>query len=1815
MQKRRIMAVLLSMILLVSNLVPAYGSEPKGNGSGTVTEEFTVGEESTYPEGVMILTTDSNAPEEGEDNGTPAGDAETVKPGNGNNTPDVTVSENEKEERTVSEDTVVIKDSKDPMTALGATLGVHTKPAFLGRNEAGEPLFGMVKGQKWLAGKGAVTSNKKVLKVDAKGYVTAKKAGSAEISTEGVNYKITVASPALSDKKVVLNVGENKNVSLNGIEGYPVSWITENANVAQVASGTIYATGKGKTKVTAFVGGKAHIFKVQVNDKAGTTYLMNTRVKKAQKIMVPKANKASWTSSSNNAPINSTSENGVSGNEAINYADTTPITATAEKGKVTSDGVGNCLMNGSDGHGLKVYGNSPELRTDTGLAAAGKSNQYTLKMKVGERFLLDFPNSHELPKWRSSKPQVAAANEFGLLTAESEGTTKLTAKAAGQKVTVNVTVGAESTVIPGHEIIMKQLVDSINGNKTVYIIYDPVSGEYREVRYDDTDTKKPDDGNEPGNGDDNGDTPDVPDVPDGNVYDVLFDSNGGTNVAPQKVAEGGKVVKPAEPIRNNFVFDGWLKEGFLYSFIDAVKQDMTLVADWYDPDDVASRKQLVVFDANGGMFDNGEEFLVKKLPKNSLMNVSSVLPVWDGYSFLGWFYFDGTAVYNTDTVTEDVVIYAHWRNLATGEVISTAKPVVVFNDGHGGVIMRRVGANGTVEVPEVSWAGHRFDYWLYPDGSAYLDGDTFDRPTVLTAHWTDTDANADGSYNIVYNLCGGVNDPANPYTYTENDEFDIKNPTKEGSKFKGWLVYIAGIRQGDGTDTSVKVFKGTKGHIILVANWESGRYSLSFNSTGGNTIATKALSFGEEFGTLPTPQKLGHNFGGWFYSTGENAREATETDLMPATNLTLYAAWTENEFMSYSITYNLNDEGGKSRATHSRPKRDYTKNSDGFWLVNPERVGYEFLGWTGTDLGAEPVADVYVPRGSSGNRTYDAHWGDYVNPVFTITYDLDDADSEIKAEYTNYKVDYTKNSDGFYLTNPTRWGYDFAGWVGINGTVVENEPNKSVFIPRGSTGNREYRAQWEPSPYGPGQYIDHPYSTLTLNLGELDGAEVDGVTYVLSDATTGSGTLSNNGVIRMLTGTSVMLFAPTNGDNAYYNDFWSSVDTDPSSGEGRIFVFEITKDTVVSLSCEKNMQYFTYDLDYDLAGGWFNKSVPKSTYTIKTPTFTIGAPTRTGYTFLGWTGTGIDGTVMSIRIPQGSTGSRSYAANWSGANTYDLNFNANGGTCSMQKKTVEFGSAYGTLPTPTWTNYDFKGWWTAAVGGDQVDDQTVMETEGATVYAHWDAKKYTLTYNANGGSVSPTSKQIAYGQQYGTLPTPTRNYCSFQGWWTAASGGTQVSSATTMTGSTTIYAHWLGQAVTVTFNANGGTVGTTSKTVNYAASYGDLPTPVYNHHDFAGWYTAASGGTKVTSSTQVSSTTNHNLYAHWTNTTYKITYNGNGGTSSTPQESYTYGATIKLNTKPNVWKAGMEFDSWNTAANGSGTKYVPGQSVTLTRESFTLYAQWKNATAFLTVNGTHALTKVRVYDKFGNYHDYTSYSNIPVYPGYDVALLHASTSKWCAWYDSTSVAKLNHVYAWQNCRDFGVGEAYTFTVPSDASGSATLGVYDGDYAETRPTFNMNYGFIDTGNASGWASSDTLISGVEFGGKVNSYNVSAIDKVKVYDSHGYCHTYSDETFDSNHRQQWQKYMRVYPGCKVVFYLASYVTGYQQWESHLMYDTGNYLIGNGGACKFIVPSSASGGSHFVILNGATGNGAIIKFTYDGTTSGWACNLSKDAFEIGE
>jgi uncharacterized repeat protein (TIGR02543 family) len=146
---------------------------------------------------------------------------------------------------------------------------------------------------------------------------------------------------------------------------------------------------------------------------------------------------------------------------------------------------------------------------------------------------------------------------------------------------------------------------------------------------------------------------------------------------------------------------------------------------------------------------------------------------------------------------------------------------------------------------------------------------------------------------------------------------------------------------------------------------------------------------------------------------------------------------------------------------------------------------------------------------------------------------------------------------------------------------------------------------------------------------------------------------------------------------------------------------------------------------------------------------------------------------------------------------------------------------------------------------------------------------YTVTFDANGGGLV-SSQTVSSGESI-SLPATSRSGYTFNGWYTASSGGTKVGNAGasyTVTGTITLYAQWTASgggttSYTVTFDANGGS-SVSSQTVDSGESI-SLPATSRSGYTFNGWYTASSGGTKVgNSGASYTVTGNITLYAQWT---------------------------------------------------------------------------------------------------------------------------------------------------------------------------------------------------------------------------------------------------------------------------------------------------------------------------------------------------------------
>ena len=300
----------------------------------------------------------------------------------------------------------------------------------------------------------------------------------------------------------------------------------------------------------------------------------------------------------------------------------------------------------------------------------------------------------------------------------------------------------------------------------------------------------------------------------------------------------------------------------------------------------------------------------------------------------------------------------------------------------------------------------------------------------------------------------------------------------------------------------------------------------------------------------------------------------------------------------------------------------------------------------------------------------------------------------------------------------------------------------------------------------------------------------------------------------------------------------------------------------------------------------------------------------TGYTYTGWfdntagTGTAITTNAnCTITVSSAQTLYACYTLNnhtvtYTAPSNGSYTIQVGSATAVSMNTTSDYGKTITLAATPA-TGYHFTGWTVTKAGGGTITPSSsasanpatfTMPDENVTIAATFAVNTYTIVFDPNDARYAgpdATGSTASISATYGTSYTLTANGFSregytFAGWNTNPDGTsgtnyidaqTGVSNLTETHGATvTLYAKWTGKLYTVTFNARGGSgLSASSSTVTMGSAYssgiglsGTLPTVTPPAgYVFDGWYTAATGGTKVTDETLVVTASDHTLYAHY----------------------------------------------------------------------------------------------------------------------------------------------------------------------------------------------------------------------------------------------------------------------------------------------------------------------------------------------------------------
>ena len=512
---------------------------------------------------------------------------------------------------------------------------------------------------------------------------------------------------------------------------------------------------------------------------------------------------------------------------------------------------------------------------------------------------------------------------------------------------------------------------------------------------------------------------------------------------------------------------------------------------------------------------------------------------------------------------------------------------------------------------------------------------------------------ADVTYDITYDLDGGTLDApqqtyTNPSTYKPTDAaITLRNPHKDGYAFYGWTgTGVGGTRRAQ---VNVTIPAGSHGNRTYTADFRQyteGPWSYVSTATGWcSTTLNASLSYdGLIYNTVwmnPYPWQDGTGFGFTQWGTsGNNGNKyglysifKTEQAISSYTRKVLH--WNYN-IASYATKFHqtvalyVHDDMATLKAAAVDMTADYTNASHGAVTC----IGHKTQ--TTTSPTSQPSDDLshdfeFDNRNGSNDQTMTKamlltqviastetgvemhHWGGFKNMSMTwdtyyykyLTYDANGGEGTM----SNQTIE---NGDTLRTNTLTRAHKIFDGWSdGVNNYTNQD----SIFATLESKGPVTLYAQW----------ADAPAAEVTSAPAAVANLVYDGSSKALITA----GTASGGEMQYSLDGENWSTDVPTAVDGGNYTVY-----------------YKVVADYGHSDSQSESVQvHINYTISYDLADGTVATPNPTN-YNETTADFMLTNPTRYGYDFAGWTGTGLSEATMSVTIAQGSTGNRSYTATW-----------------------------------------------------------------------------------------------------------------------------------------------------------------------------------------------------------------------------------------------------------------------------------------------------------------------------------------------------------------------------------------------------------------------------------------------------------------------------------------------------------------------------------------------------------------------------------------
>ena len=511
-----------------------------------------------------------------------------------------------------------------------------------------------------------------------------------------------------------------------------------------------------------------------------------------------------------------------------------------------------------------------------------------------------------------------------------------------------------------------------------------------------------------------------------------------------------------------------------------------------------------------------------------------------------------------------------------------------------------------------------------------------------------------------------------------------------------------------------------------------------------------------------------------------NIKRSSDDALM-ATN-TIYV-----KVVPYTLTYNANGGSGA-------PSSQTTNSSAVISTTVPTRFGYTFLGWSESSSATSPT---YLPNNTitlTSNKTLYAVWKPASAVSLSTKYTA-------TVDFSNQEIYYT-----FTPTASTRYVIESTGSTDSKVYVYHTSEKEIGYNDDGGDGNNFLLEADLVS--GVKYYIKiRAYNT---NVGSIPFT-IEKLTYnVVYDANGGTGAPSSQ---KKDYGSSLTLSTTKPSKPGYTFNGWNT----EANGSGDSYASGGTYSKNENVILYAQWKLITYTISYTLNGGTASPANPTS-YNVTTSTFTLNNPTRTGYTFTGWTGTGMSSATKTVTISKGSTGDRSYTANWTAnsdtkyvVNHYQMNVSGSGYTLKETENKTGTTASSVTIANlkKTYTGFTFEGGkgTTSATTTkpSSFDTTTTILADGTRVInLYYSRNKYTLTLNKGTGISAVTGAGSYYYGQSVTIDATVSTGYTWSKWsdnnTTKKATITMPANALSLTANATLITY------TISYTLNGGTV-------------------------------------------------------------------------------------------------------------------------------------------------------------------------------------------------------------------------------------------------------------------------------------------------------------------------------------------------------------------------------------------------------------------------